>query len=323
MAMLLGCVGAPSLAEEFDVPQQEAAAPAATDDGSPGGNAAPAAADDAPSGGDTAPASEKDEAPTAGDQASGDTDKTPAVGDTAPTGTGEMPAAGDAAPSATDDTPYAEDSASSDADETPEDTDCILYDTDEEPGDGAGSPDDEAGSLPEAFEGSVSAVLGNTDVIREGDTLDYRARVTGSRDLVTIRWQVETEDEKTHETVWKDIAEGDTFSLTASEENLAKKYRVALFDADGNLCACAVLTLPEISARPSTSTTGPPSPPSASERRQRDIKSGTAARAVLSDGKDVPAAPVPWITSGRRPDGAGRRIRTPARPFSFRLTYYL
>ncbi len=95
----------------------------------------------------------------------------------------------------------------------------------------------------EVFAGSVAAVLQNEGEILEGDTLVYLARVDGNASLVSVHWQVEAEGEAP---AWEDLAAGERFSLTANAENLAKNYRVALFDAAGTLCASAALVLPEI-----------------------------------------------------------------------------
>ncbi|MBR5345124.1 MAG: DUF4214 domain-containing protein [Clostridia bacterium] len=114
-------------------------------------------------------------------------------------------------------------------------------------------PEAEAEDEPEAevFSGSVSAQLQNSGDIYEGDQLVYLAKVQGNAELVSILWQVETENEETHEKEWKDLATGERFTLTATEENLAQKYRVALVDAEGNVVASAALALPELTAEES------------------------------------------------------------------------
>ena len=100
----------------------------------------------------------------------------------------------------------------------------------------------------EVFAGSVSAVLQNTGDIHDGDAITYQAEIRGNADLVTVHWQVETEDPDTHEKEWKDLATGTRFTLTANEENLARSYRVVLVDAEGNVCASDAVKLPAIVA---------------------------------------------------------------------------
>ncbi len=84
LAMLLGCIGIPALAEDIDVPQQEQAA--------------------APMSGDDAPAA--DESPSDGGSAPADTNETPAAGDDAPAAD-ESPSGSGSAPADTDETPAA------------------------------------------------------------------------------------------------------------------------------------------------------------------------------------------------------------------------
>ena len=151
-------------------------------------------------------------------------DASPAEEPKAPADDNAAPSEKDAAPAEEDAAPAEEDAASAEEDAAPA----------------------EAEPLPEVFEGSVSAVLRNDGGIHEGDTLVYAAKITGNAGLVTIRWQMKTVNEETGETEWKDLAAGERFTLTATEENLAKSYRVALYDAEGSLCASAALRLPEI-----------------------------------------------------------------------------
>ena len=97
----------------------------------------------------------------------------------------------------------------------------------------------------EEFTGSVFAQLQNTGDVHEGDQVVYVAKIQGNAELVSILWQVETENEETHEKEWKDLASGERFALTATEENFAQKIRVALVDADGNVVATAAVVFPE------------------------------------------------------------------------------
>ncbi len=106
------------------------------------------------------------------------------------------------------------------------------------------APEKQPDEMPaEVFTGRVAAVLQNEGEILEGDTLVYLARIDGNASLVSVHWQVEAEGGAP---VWEDLATRERFSLTANAENLAKRYRVALFDAEGTLRAAAALALPEL-----------------------------------------------------------------------------
>ncbi len=96
---------------------------------------------------------------------------------------------------------------------------------------------------PEAFTGSVAAVLQNTGDVYAGDTLTYKAEITGDATLVSVAWQAETVDEA-GEKVWKTVATGSIFTVTAEENPGA--YRVILRDAAGVVVATAAVVFPAL-----------------------------------------------------------------------------
>lgn len=75
-----------------------------------------------------------------------------------------------------------------------------------------------------------------------------RTRRFGRKRPQPVRWQAEAVSALTGEKEWQDLASGERFSLTANAENLAKKYRVALFDGEGILAASAALSMPALTA---------------------------------------------------------------------------
>ncbi len=117
---------------------------------------------------------------------------------------------------------------------------------DEEPAAAEEEPAAVEEDLPEVFSGSVTAALRNSGEILEGDDLVWVARIQGNASLVTVRWQVKAEDEATGEAVWETVGTGETFTLTATPENLAKTYRVVLLNAAGAVAASAPVILPEV-----------------------------------------------------------------------------
>lgn len=113
----------------------------------------------------------------------------------------------------------------------------------------AAVPDGELTEAPvqAAFIGSVQVELINKGDVKENDKVDFEAVVNGDKSLVSICWQQWAENGKTHEREWVTIKESDKISIEATDANAAETYRVALFDAQGQVCAEANVKFPKFS----------------------------------------------------------------------------
>ena len=97
---------------------------------------------------------------------------------------------------------------------------------------------------PEVFSGSVRVELLNKGDICEGDNLEFKAIIDGNQALVSICWQKLTENKTTYQMEWLTVEKGEKFKILAVEANTAEKYRVVLYNADGEVCAEAAVKFP-------------------------------------------------------------------------------
>jgi hypothetical protein len=107
-----------------------------------------------------------------------------------------------------------------------------------------------ARQTPQVFSGSVRVELQNKGKICEGDNLEFKAIIDGNQGLVSICWQKLVENEKTHEKEWTAAGNGEKFSVKATKANAAEKFRVALYDANGEVRAQADVKFPGLAHVP-------------------------------------------------------------------------
>jgi len=107
-----------------------------------------------------------------------------------------------------------------------------------------------ARQAPQVFSGSVRVELQNKGKICEGDNLEFKAIIDGNQALVSICWQKLVENEKTHEKEWTAAGNGEKFSVKATKANAAEKFRVALYDANGEVRAQTDVKFPGLAHVP-------------------------------------------------------------------------
>ena len=103
---------------------------------------------------------------------------------------------------------------------------------------------------PEVFSGNVRVELQNKGDVFEGDKVEFKAIIEGNKALVSICWEKLVENEKTHEKEWVIVEKGEKLNIQATKANAAEKYRVALYDANGEVCAKADVAFPKLNHTP-------------------------------------------------------------------------